>query len=155
MVGIKKDQSVTIDLTSQQLVVRTLTEAKITCGEEDKVQCVCIAGRVLFVDLWLLLWVVCVSGVCAWLYNGLPLECCVHVMLPYIPLSSLSPPLLPFPQDLYLLYFLSTYPGRTLVFVNTIDHLKQLQSLLNLLGCQPNCLHAGMQQRQRLKNLER
>ena len=39
MVGIKKDQSVTIDLTSQQLLVRTLTEAKITCGEEDKVGC--------------------------------------------------------------------------------------------------------------------
>ena len=47
MVGIKKDQSVTIDLTSQQLVVRTLTEAKITCGEEDKVRCVyCWAGVV-------------------------------------------------------------------------------------------------------------
>ena len=56
---------------------------------------------------------------------------------------------------MYLLYFLSTYPGRTLVFLNTIDHLKQLQSLLTLLGCQPHCLHASMQQRQRLKNLER
>lgn len=40
MVGINKDQSVTIDLTSQQLLVKTLTEAKIICGEEDKV-CVC------------------------------------------------------------------------------------------------------------------
>ena len=59
---------------------------------------VCIAGRVLFVDLWLLLWVVCAFGVCAWLYNGLSLECCVHVMLPYIPLSSLPPPTPPLPS---------------------------------------------------------
>ena len=70
MVGIKKAQSVTVDLTSQQLVVRTLTEAKITCGEEDKVRCACIAGRVLFVDLLLLLLVVVVVVVCLVCVHG-------------------------------------------------------------------------------------
>lgn len=58
-------------------------------------------------------------------------------------------------QDLYLYYFLLVYPGRTLVFVNSIDCLQRVRSLLELLQFQPLPLHARMQQRQRLKNLER
>ena len=47
MVGINKDHFITIDLTSHQLVVRTLTEVRITCGAEDKVcVCVCVCALV-------------------------------------------------------------------------------------------------------------
>ncbi len=59
------------------------------------------------------------------------------------------------PQDVYLYYFLLLYSGRTLVFVNSIDCLQRLRSLLELLRLSPFPLHAHMQQRQRLKNLER
>ncbi|XP_046848202.1 ATP-dependent RNA helicase DDX24-like [Xenia sp. Carnegie-2017] len=58
-------------------------------------------------------------------------------------------------KDVYLYYFLKKHPMRTLVFVNTIDTLRRLLSLLNLLKLSPLALHAGMQQRQRLKNLDR
>ncbi len=60
-----------------------------------------------------------------------------------------------FLQDVYLYYFLKKYPKRTLVFVNTIDTLRRLLSILNLLKLSPLALHAGIQQRQRLKNLDR
>ncbi len=60
-----------------------------------------------------------------------------------------------FPQDVDLYYFLLLYSGRTLVFVNSIDCLQRLRSLLELLRLSPLPLHAHMQQRQRLKNLER
>jgi ATP-dependent RNA helicase DDX24/MAK5 len=39
--------------------------------------------------------------------------------------------------------------------VNTIDTLRRLLSILNLLKLSPLALHAGIQQRQRLKNLDR
>ncbi|XP_028398724.1 ATP-dependent RNA helicase DDX24-like [Dendronephthya gigantea] len=58
-------------------------------------------------------------------------------------------------KDVYLYYFLKKYPKRTLVFVNTIDTLRRLLSILNLLKLAPLALHAGIQQRQRLKNLDR
>ncbi|CAB4017426.1 ATP-dependent RNA helicase ddx24-like [Paramuricea clavata] len=58
-------------------------------------------------------------------------------------------------KDVYLYYFLKKYPKRTLVFVNTIDTLRRLLSILNLLKLSPLALHAGIQQRQRLKNLDR
>ena len=58
-------------------------------------------------------------------------------------------------QDLYLYYFLSRYPGRTLVFSNTVDCIRRLGSLFRLLNFDPWVLHASMQQRQRLKNLDR
>ena len=58
-------------------------------------------------------------------------------------------------QDLYLYYFLSRYPGRTLVFSNTVDCVRRLGSLFRLLNFDPWVLHASMQQRQRLKNLDR
>ncbi|XP_022781216.1 ATP-dependent RNA helicase ddx24-like [Stylophora pistillata] len=58
-------------------------------------------------------------------------------------------------KDLYLYYFLSRYPGRTLVFSNTVDCVRRLGSLFRLLDFDPWVLHASMQQRQRLKNLDR
>lgn len=58
-------------------------------------------------------------------------------------------------KENYLLYFLMTHPGRTIVFVNSIALTKRLCSLLTLLGREPLQLHAGKQQRQRLKYLDR
>ncbi|NWU95468.1 DDX24 helicase, partial [Upupa epops] len=58
-------------------------------------------------------------------------------------------------KDYYLYYFLLQYPGRTMVFANSIDCIKRLTSLLTILNCNPLPLHANMHQKQRLKNLER
>ncbi|KAG8561800.1 hypothetical protein GDO81_015482 [Engystomops pustulosus] len=58
-------------------------------------------------------------------------------------------------KDFYLYYFLLQYPGRTMVFANSIDCIKRLTSLLTILECDPLPLHANMHQKQRLKNLER
>ncbi|XP_023213362.1 ATP-dependent RNA helicase DDX24-like [Centruroides sculpturatus] len=58
-------------------------------------------------------------------------------------------------KDLYLYYFLAIYPGRTLIFCNSIDCVRRLRSILSLLGYDPLPLHASMHQRQRLKNLDR
>ncbi|CAF0845072.1 unnamed protein product [Adineta steineri] len=58
-------------------------------------------------------------------------------------------------KDLYLYYFLILYPGRTLIFTNSIDCIKRLQSILTLLKRNPLPLHAQMEQKQRLTNLER
>lgn len=58
-------------------------------------------------------------------------------------------------KDSRLYYFLLAHPGRTLVFCNSIDSVRRLVSVLDLLQCRPLPLHASMQQRQRLKNLDR
>lgn len=58
-------------------------------------------------------------------------------------------------KDFFLYYFLLQYPGRTMVFANSIDCIKRLNSLLVILDCTPLPLHANMHQKQRLKNLER
>ena len=58
-------------------------------------------------------------------------------------------------KDFYLYYFCSRYPGRTLIFVNAISCLRRVLSILTLLSLPVFGLHANMQQRQRLKNLER
>ena len=58
-------------------------------------------------------------------------------------------------KDYYLYYLLKQYPGRTLVFVNSIHCLHRLISLFGLLRFPAFSLHAKMQQRQRLKNLDR
>uniref|UniRef100_A0A182Q194 ATP-dependent RNA helicase n=1 Tax=Anopheles farauti TaxID=69004 RepID=A0A182Q194_9DIPT len=58
-------------------------------------------------------------------------------------------------KDFYLYYFLERHPGRTLVFCNSIDCVKRLVSLFGYLNCAPLSLFGSMQQRQRLKNLER
>lgn len=58
-------------------------------------------------------------------------------------------------KDYYLYYFLKRYAGRTLVFCNSIGCVKRLATLFGILDCKPLPLHASMQQKQRLKNLER
>ncbi|XP_051941256.1 ATP-dependent RNA helicase DDX24 [Hippocampus zosterae] len=58
-------------------------------------------------------------------------------------------------KDFFLYYFLLQYPGRTMVFANSIDCIKRLSSLLIILDCTALSLHANMHQKQRLKNLER
>lgn len=58
-------------------------------------------------------------------------------------------------QDVYLYYFLLRYPGRTLVFLSSIDGIRRLSSLLELLGLPTFPLHSQLEQRQRLKNLDR
>lgn len=58
-------------------------------------------------------------------------------------------------KDSRLYYFLLAHPGRTLVFCNSIDSVRRLVSVLDLLQRCPLPLHASMQQRQRLKNLDR
>ncbi|ERL87493.1 ATP-dependent RNA helicase DDX24 [Dendroctonus ponderosae] len=58
-------------------------------------------------------------------------------------------------KDYYVFYFLKKHPGRTLIFCNSIGCVKRLTNLLGLLNCSPLPLHASMQQRQRLKNLEK
>ena len=58
-------------------------------------------------------------------------------------------------RDCILYYFLTQYPGRTIVFLNSIQQVRRLVATLELLGIrQVYGLHAEMQQRQRLKKLE-
>ncbi|RIB07816.1 P-loop containing nucleoside triphosphate hydrolase protein [Gigaspora rosea] len=52
-------------------------------------------------------------------------------------------------------YFITQYPSRTLVFVNSIDAIRQLIPIMRLLNIEVFGLYAQMQQRQRLKNLDR
>lgn len=58
-------------------------------------------------------------------------------------------------QDAVLYYILAQHPGRTLVFVNAISTVRRLAALLRLLQLPALALHASMQQRQRLKALDR
>ncbi|KAI0324312.1 DEAD-domain-containing protein [Cubamyces sp. BRFM 1775] len=58
-------------------------------------------------------------------------------------------------KDAYLYYFLLRYPGRTLVFLSAIDGIRRLLPLLELLGVHAFPLHSQLEQRQRLKNLDR
>ncbi|XP_077476744.1 ATP-dependent RNA helicase DDX24 [Stigmatopora argus] len=58
-------------------------------------------------------------------------------------------------KDFFLYYFLLQYPGRTMVFANSIDTIKRLNALLIILDRTPLPLHGNMHQKQRLKNLER
>ncbi|PIL23434.1 transporter [Ganoderma sinense ZZ0214-1] len=58
-------------------------------------------------------------------------------------------------KDAYLYYFLLRYPGRTLVFLSAIDGIRRLLPLLALLNVPAFPLHSQLEQRQRLKNLDR
>jgi len=58
-------------------------------------------------------------------------------------------------KDRYLYYFLLRYPGRTLVFVNSISCIRRLVPIFTLLRVQVWGIHAQMEQRKRLKNLDR
>lgn len=58
-------------------------------------------------------------------------------------------------KDLYLHYLLTQHQTKTLIFMNSIDGIRRLVPLLTLLGIKCWALHADLQQKQRLKNLER
>ncbi|WVQ78919.1 ATP-dependent RNA helicase MAK5 [Cryptococcus sp. DSM 104549] len=58
-------------------------------------------------------------------------------------------------KDLYLYYFLLRYPGRSIVFVGSVDGIRRLMPLFALLQLPIFPLHSQLQQRQRLKNLDR
>ncbi|KAA1472454.1 DEAD-domain-containing protein [Dentipellis sp. KUC8613] len=58
-------------------------------------------------------------------------------------------------KDIYLYYFLLRYPGRSLVFLSAIDGIRRLLPMLELLGLPAFPLHSQLEQRQRLKNLDR
>ncbi|CAG0883927.1 unnamed protein product [Cyprideis torosa] len=58
-------------------------------------------------------------------------------------------------KDHLLYYFLHKFPGRTLVFCNSIDCVRRLKNIFEFLQTDPLPLHANMHQKQRLKNLER
>lgn len=58
-------------------------------------------------------------------------------------------------KDHYLYYFLKEFPGRTIVFINAISPIKSIVQWLQHLGLTTYGLHAQMQQRARLKNLDR
>lgn len=59
-------------------------------------------------------------------------------------------------KDLYLYYFLKTYgDDRSIIFVNAISMLRRLVKLIEVLGIPVVGLHASMQQRQRLKFIDK
>mmetsp|Transcript_26649 Transcript_26649/g.67030 ORF Transcript_26649/g.67030 Transcript_26649/m.67030 type:complete len:863 (+) Transcript_26649:124-2712(+) len=58
-------------------------------------------------------------------------------------------------RDAVLYYLLAAHPGRTIIFANAISSIRRLAALLKLLGLPVAPLHAGMQQRARLKALDR
>eukprot|EP00301_Raphidiophrys_heterophryoidea_P008647 c1316_g1_i1.p1 GENE.c1316_g1_i1~~c1316_g1_i1.p1 ORF type:complete len:793 (+),score=186.11 c1316_g1_i1:50-2428(+) len=58
-------------------------------------------------------------------------------------------------KDCMLYYLLLFFKGRTLVFVNAISNIHRITSLLGTLKLPVTCLHASMQQRQRLSSLDK
>eukprot|EP00743_Colponemidia_sp_Colp-15_P008340 GILK01009058.1.p1 GENE.GILK01009058.1~~GILK01009058.1.p1 ORF type:complete len:763 (+),score=169.34 GILK01009058.1:48-2291(+) len=58
-------------------------------------------------------------------------------------------------KDYYLYYFLCRYKGRTVVFVNAISAARRLMGVLAHLDVNAVALHASMQQKQRLKKLDK
>ncbi|KAG9104867.1 ATP-dependent RNA helicase [Ceratobasidium sp. 370] len=58
-------------------------------------------------------------------------------------------------KDFYLYYFLLRFPGRSLVFVGSIDGIRRITPIMELLQLKAFPLHSQLQQRQRLKNLDR
>lgn len=57
-------------------------------------------------------------------------------------------------KDLMLYYVLCRYTGKTIVFVNSIDAIRRLVPILSFLRGNVIGLHADLQQKQRIKNLE-
>ncbi|KAK9238121.1 P-loop containing nucleoside triphosphate hydrolase protein [Lipomyces kononenkoae] len=58
-------------------------------------------------------------------------------------------------KDVYLYYFLLKYPGRTIVFVNSIDTVKRIARFLQELTIPTLAFHSHMIQKQRLRTIER
>lgn len=61
----------------------------------------------------------------------------------------------PLERDLYCYYFVSMYPGTTLIFCNSIDSVKKLNAYLNHLNIPTFQIHSSMTQKNRLRNLEK
>ncbi|KAH8928897.1 P-loop containing nucleoside triphosphate hydrolase protein [Atractiella rhizophila] len=57
-------------------------------------------------------------------------------------------------KDLFLYYFLLRYPGRSLIFLTSIDSIRRLHPLLTLLRLSTTTIHSSMKQPMRLKSLE-
>ncbi|KRZ76969.1 ATP-dependent RNA helicase DDX24 [Trichinella papuae] len=57
-------------------------------------------------------------------------------------------------KDTSLYYFLRHYPGRTLIFANSVNCVRRLKNLLTLLKFKVYFLHADVNQKKRLSNLE-
>lgn len=58
-------------------------------------------------------------------------------------------------KDVHLYHFLLRYPGRSIVFLSSIDAIRRLHPLMLLLELNVVQLHSGMQQRARLKALDK
>lgn len=58
-------------------------------------------------------------------------------------------------RDERLYYLLTQHPGRTLIFTNAISMVRRLAAVLKLLQLPVTAMHSSMQQRQRLKALDR
>ena len=58
-------------------------------------------------------------------------------------------------RDLSIYYFITMYPGATLIFCNAIDSVKKLTQFLTNLNISAYQLHSSMTQKNRLKNLEK
>ena len=58
-------------------------------------------------------------------------------------------------RDERLYYLLTQHPGRTLIFTNAISMVRRLAAVLRLLQLPVTAMHSSMQQRQRLKALDR
>lgn len=61
----------------------------------------------------------------------------------------------PLERDLYSYYFVTMYPGTTLIFCNSIDSVKKLNAYLNNLKITSFQIHSSMTQKNRLRSLER
>jgi ATP-dependent RNA helicase DDX24/MAK5 len=58
-------------------------------------------------------------------------------------------------QDAYLYYFLLRYPGRSLVFLGSIDGIRRIVPILQHLQVNVIPLHSQLEQKQRMRNLEK
>ncbi|KHJ91106.1 DEAD/DEAH box helicase [Oesophagostomum dentatum] len=58
-------------------------------------------------------------------------------------------------KDTAIVYLLERYKGRTLIFTNSVDASRRMYGILKLLKLQPLMIHAKMEQKVRLKNLEK
>lgn len=58
-------------------------------------------------------------------------------------------------KDDYLYYFLNKYPGRSLIFVNSIKTARRVDGLLHALQLPSRALHSQLTQKQRLQAMEK
>lgn len=58
-------------------------------------------------------------------------------------------------KDIILFYLLKKYTGKSIVFVNSIDGIRRLSSILSILKINVISIHAQIEQKKRLKRLDR